>query len=88
MDSGIKMVWGRDTVTSGGSTKAVTFVSAFGSTPYSVVTNEYAQTQTGATARSSGPAKASITASGFTYTVWGGVVPANVEFGYIAIGPA
>jgi hypothetical protein len=87
LSSGIKMVWGRDTVASG-STKAVTFVSAFGSTPYSVVTNEYAPTQTGATARSSGPAQATITASGFTYTVWGGVVPAPVEFGYIAIGPA
>ena len=63
-------------------------MDAFGAVPYSVVTNEYGQTQTGSTARSSGPAEATITASGFTYTVWGGEVPAPVEFGYIAIGPA
>lgn len=88
LSMGLKMVWGRDTVPSGGNTKAVTYVSAFGAAPYSVVTNEYAQTQTGSTARSSGPANATITASGFTYTVFGGVVPADVPFGYIAIGPA
>jgi len=84
---GVKLVWGKGTVPSGGNNVAVTFVSAFSAAPWSIVTNEWAQTQTGATARSSGPENATVTASGFTYRVWGGIVPANVPFGYFAVGP-
>jgi hypothetical protein len=86
--SGIKIVWGRDTIASGTATKAVTFVSAFGAAPYSVVATPYATPITGSSPREFGIQNATIAVGGFTAQSFNGNVPANVPFGYYAIGPA
>ena len=86
--SGIKIVWGRDTIASGTGTKAVTFVSAFSAAPYSVVATPYASPITGSSPREFGIQNATIALGGFTAESFNGNVPANVPFGYYAIGPA
>lgn len=85
---GIKIVWGRDTIASGTGTKAVTFVSAFSGAPYSVVATPYASTIPGSSPREFGIQDATIALGGFTAQSFNGNVPANVPFGYYAIGPA
>jgi hypothetical protein len=85
---GIKIVWGRDTITAGGTTKAVTFVSAFSGAPYSIVATPYASLITGSSPREFGVVDATIALGGFTAQSFNGPVPGNVPFGYYAIGPA
>lgn len=87
--SGIKIVWGRDTIAGGAVTKAVTFVSAFSGTPYMINATPYANLATGDSPREFGVLNSSIALGGFTAESFNGPVPGGgVPFGYYAIGPA
>lgn len=86
LPGGLRIQWGVATMLSGGSTAAVVFPLAFdvaGFTP-NVNSTPEASIHTGVTPHNW--AVISITNTGFTAKVFGGTVPANVIFNWIAIG--
>lgn len=86
LPGGLLLQWGRDSIASGGTTKAVSFTNNFTSACYSVVITPYNNPITGNSPREIGIQDASIAVSGFTAENFNGVTPSTVNFGWIAIG--